>query len=181
MIKKAVLVGVLSISTMAAAQNVGCKSAIGGSINLGSTNSSSVTYKYKMVKPGEKEIIIDLKSNPASTGYQIYLTGYNHHLLTPCSSRFIPPKMHTKDGGVIVGAPGVREFVFKIKKAMFNVPQETQIKFARLRSWQPNKKTDADIIVSVYSATKPVEYYPTALSQPKADLPTLYQAKARKN
>ena len=106
-----------------------------------------------IVLDGQRTITVTLPSNPGSTGYDLYLVGVNRQLLKPIGSRFIAAPMHDADGNMIVGRPGVREFTFAVKSAFYQVPQETTLKFASMRTWDPENNAQP-ITIDVYSPAR---------------------------
>jgi predicted secreted protein len=88
--------------------------------------------KIIVVKPSAPVVNVRLQANP-STGYQWVLIQYDHALMEPPTSRFLP--QHRGMVGV-PGAPGYTVWQFKFKKIAFAIPRKTQVILEYKRPWE---------------------------------------------
>ena len=79
----------------------------------------------------QQNVDITLPAN-ATTGYQWYVVGYDHNLLSLNNYRYAPPS-NTK----LMGAPGQAVFTFTIDPSFFNAPQSTEVKLSYQRPNSP--------------------------------------------
>ena len=92
---------------------------------------------------------VTLPENP-STGFRWYLSEYNDQLLEPVSSSYVLAKKPAAQKKLI-GAPGVRTFIFQVKTLLQSVPQKTLIRFEYRRPWSPEGEEAEEKVVTVYS------------------------------
>lgn len=75
------------------------------------------------------EFTINLQSNP-STGYTWFVAGYSSDLIEPVSETYIAPDKN------MPGAPGIEQWVFRVKAEAFIVPHKLIIKMSYSRPWE---------------------------------------------
>lgn len=97
---------------------------------------------------------ISLPENP-TTGFKCYLSKYDPQSLEPISSTYTPKKLPIGNDQAqvnsIVGAGGVRTFVFQVKPVFHNAPQKTKLEFRYDRPWAAGDKGNKKEIL-VYSS-----------------------------
>jgi len=84
-----------------------------------------------MVNVKQPEFILKLKSNP-TTGYSWFLREYDPNLIAPVRHSYQQPVKE------LIGSAGFETWMFRVKSAGFNVPQQTTIRMVYARPWQGN-------------------------------------------
>ena len=92
----------------------------------------------------QQNVDITLSAN-ATTGYQWYVLGYDHNLLSLNNYRYNPPS-NTK----LMGAPGQAVFTFTIDPSFYNAPQSTTVMLGYQRPNAP-AQTAATTTVTISS------------------------------
>lgn len=87
-----------------------------------------MVVKPIVVTKNQKEITVTLKANK-TTGYSWFLVSYDHELLEPEKSTYIPPTSQ------LVGAPGKMTFTFEVDDDAFTVPRMSHISLIYARPW----------------------------------------------
>ncbi len=121
------------------------------SIGLIGLSTSGFADKAKdpsvvILSANEPQFTIQLPSNP-TTGYQWYVTQYDHQLLQLVNYHFQPgnPKL--------MGAPGVAIFVFTANPSMFAAPQQTSVQLTYSRAWETAPGQTKTVVVSSIPGT----------------------------
>ena len=133
---------------------------------------SQTTNTPMVVHPNQYTIIVQLPGN-ATTGYQWYLTRYNHRLLQLDGYHYSTQNTH------LMGAPGTTAFVFGVTPAFHTAPQMTHIKFSYQRGWESGAaKTKTITVMSAPNTASPntmsTTPMPAKVMTPPADQSNVY-------
>ena len=90
----------------------------------------------------QQNVDITLPAN-ATTGYQWYVVGYDHSLLSLNNYRYAPPS-----NSKLMGAPGQAIFTFTIDPSFFNAPQLTTVQLSYQRPNTPAQDTTTTVTIS---------------------------------
>jgi inhibitor of cysteine peptidase len=80
----------------------------------------------------QQTVDITLPAN-GTTGFQWFVTGYDHDLLSLDNYRYAP-NSNTK----LMGAPGKATFTFNIDPRFYDAPQLTTVQFSYQQPWSPS-------------------------------------------
>ncbi|MCX7123212.1 MAG: protease inhibitor I42 family protein [Gammaproteobacteria bacterium] len=105
---------------------------LAASISALMANNIPAPAQVIQLSSNQQNVDITLPAN-ATTGYQWYVTGYDHNLLSLNNYRYNPPT-NTK----LMGAPGQAVFTFTIDPSFYNAPQVTTV---MLNYQRPNAPT----------------------------------------
>ncbi len=123
----------------------------------------------KQLAPNQELLHVNLKAN-ATTGYQWYVSQYNHNLLQLIGYQYQAPDSD------LIGAGGQAQFTFRAKADFLLNPQITRIVFDYTQPW--NKKSGKKMIVKVFSPVQTIappnaqSMTNVAANQPMPDMPT---------
>ena len=92
----------------------------------------------------QQSVDISLPAN-GTTGYQWFVTSYDHDLLSLNNYRY-DPSTNSK----LVGAPGKAVFTFTIDPRFYDAPQLTTIQLSYQQPWSPNQ-TASTATVTLYA------------------------------
>jgi inhibitor of cysteine peptidase len=116
--------------------------------SLTSLIANSPAPQNIQLSANQQSIDITLPAN-GTTGYQWFVTGYDHDLLSLDNYRYAP-NSNTK----LMGAPGQAVFTFTVDPRFYDAPQITSIQFSYEQPWSPSQNASTTSVTLSSTASQ---------------------------